>query len=104
MLPMTYMRPPLRLSAKGSMLMAESAKRRKTFGLVVEQYGPLGISAGCALAIYLLAPSIVAKFTPEGGWQASSLYGAVFNWSAIQTGFAFGVYGFVVGKNDGFVQ
>jgi hypothetical protein len=28
----------------------------------------------------------------------------VFNWAAIQTGFAFGVYGFVAGKTGGFID
>ncbi len=85
--------------------MAEPAPiKRKSVGLLIEQFSPLVIAAGCALAIYLLAPSVIAKFQADNGWQVSSLYGAVFNWSAIQTGFAFGVYGFVVGKNDGFVQ
>lgn len=83
--------------------MAEQAKP-KSLGLLIEQHGPLTIAAVCAVVIYILAPSIVEKFKPSGGWQVASLYGAVFNWSAIQTGFAFGVYGFVVGKNDGFVQ
>jgi hypothetical protein len=78
--------------------------RRKSIGLLVEQLGPLVLSAGCALAIYFFAPSIISKFQIENGWQVSSLYGAIFNWSAIQTGFAFGVYGFVVGKNDGFIK
>jgi hypothetical protein len=86
------------------MPMAESPRRRKSLGLVIEQFAPLAISAACAIAIYVLAPSIIAKFKAPAGWQVSSLYGAVFNWSAIQTGFAFGVYGFVIGKNDGFVQ
>ncbi|WP_324741348.1 hypothetical protein U8326_15445 [Tsuneonella sp. CC-YZS046] len=84
--------------------MAEAAKRRKSLGLIVEQYAPLVLSVGSSIAIYVLAPAIIAKFEPTDGWQVSSLYGAIFNWSAIQTGFAFGVYGFVVGKNDGFVQ
>jgi hypothetical protein len=84
--------------------MAEPLGRRKSLGLLFEQFAPLIISAGCALAIYIMAPSIIAKFQLSDGWQVSNLYGAVFNWSAIQTGFAFGVYGFVVGKNDGFIQ
>lgn len=83
--------------------MAE-AKQRKSLGLLIELYAPLAISAGCAIAIYVLAPAIIVKFNLSDGWQVSSLYGAVFNWSAIQTGFSFGVYGFVVWKNDGFVQ
>ncbi len=85
--------------------MGEKVQRRsKSLGLLVEQFAPLVLSAGFAVVIYFFAPSIIEKFEIENGWQVSSLYGAVFNWSAIQTGFAFGVYGFVVGKNDGFVQ
>lgn len=84
--------------------MAEAPVRRKSFGLLVEQFGPLFVAMVCAFAIYASAGEIIAQFEPGTGWQVSSLYGAVFNWSAIQTGFAFGVYGFVVGKNDGFVQ
>lgn len=84
--------------------MAEPVRRRKTLALLIEQYGPIFLTVASALAIYIFAPTIIARFDPSGGWQVSSLYGAVFNWSAIQTGFAFGVYGFVVGKNDGFVK
>ncbi|WAC24731.1 hypothetical protein [Blastomonas sp. SL216] len=84
--------------------MADERKRRWSIALVIEQWAPLVLSVGSAIAISLWAPSIVDQFTPEGGWSVVNLYGAIFNWSAIQTGFAFGVYGFVVGKNDGFVQ
>ena len=83
--------------------MAET-KKRSSLGLTVERFGPLAVAAACMLAVYLCAPAVIEKFRAEGGWQASSLYGAVFNWSAIQIGFAFGVYGFVVGKNEGFIQ
>lgn len=86
------------------MIMADATKSRWSFGLVIEQFAPIVLAVGCALAIYWLAPAIIANFERENGWQVASLYGAIFNWSAIQTGFAFGVYGFVVGKNDGFVQ
>ena len=34
----------------------------------------------------------------------SGLYAAIFDWSAIQTGFLFAVYGFIAGKKDGFVE
>lgn len=84
--------------------MAKRLKRQKSPALLIEQFAPLVLSLISAIAIYILAPAIIAKFKPTDGWEVSSLYGAVFNWSAIQTGFAFGVYGFVVGKNDGFVQ
>lgn len=84
--------------------MAEVRNQRKGMGLTIERFAPLFISVACVLVAYAFAPAIIAKFEASNGWQASSLYGAVFNWSAIQTGFAFGVYGFVVGKNDGFVK
>ena len=35
--------------------------------------------------------------------QWANLYNAIFGWSAIQTGFLFGVYGFVVGSPKGFM-
>lgn len=86
------------------MLMAKSGAPRNGIALAIERFAPLGVSVACMVAIYAIAPAVIAKFQATNGWQISSLYGAVFNWSAIQTGFAFGVYGFVVGKNDGFVQ
>lgn len=41
------------------------------------------------------------QFSPDG-WQSGNLYGAVFGWSSIQSGFVFAVYGFIVAKRDGF--
>ncbi|QKD02969.1 hypothetical protein EB235_16865 [Mesorhizobium loti R88b] len=34
----------------------------------------------------------------------AALYSAALNWSSIQTGFLFGIFGFVAGKNDGFIE
>ena len=45
---------------------------------------------------------VVGQFQ-SGDWKANDLYAAIFDWAAIQTGFAFGVYGFVAGRRDGFV-
>jgi len=45
---------------------------------------------------------VALKFS-SGDWKSVGLYSAIFGWSAIQTGFAFGVYGFVIGKGDGFI-
>lgn len=84
--------------------MDNAIQRRKGVGLAIERFGPIAISVAGIAAIYFFSSAISAKFTVPGGWQVSSLYGAIFNWSAIQTGFSFGVYGFVVGKNDGFIQ
>ena len=76
---------------------------RRGFALFVEQYGALCVTTLAVIAIFLNSSEVVAKFGANG-WQISNLYSAVFNWSAIQTGFAFGVYGFVVGKSEGFIQ
>jgi hypothetical protein len=76
---------------------------RRGVALFIERYGALVIAAAAAVVIFLNSSEVVACFTTKG-WQISNLYAAVFNWSAIQTGFAFGVYGFVVGKNEGFIQ
>ena len=84
--------------------MVDIVPQKSGFALGVERYGPLVLSAFCMVLIYFYGPLIVAKFAAVDGWDISSLYGAVFNWSAIQTGFAFGVYGFVVGKSDGFIK
>ena len=67
-------------------------------------FAPALLAAAVMILLYVKGPTIASNFGANGDWQASSLYGAVFNWSAIQTGFAFGVYGFVVGKNSGFIK
>lgn len=51
---------------------------------------------------WLFRDMIAAKFSPNG-WDQNNLYGAIFNWSSIQSGFVFGIYGFIVTKRDGFV-
>ena len=45
---------------------------------------------------------IAAHFAP-GGWQPGNLYNAVFNWASIQSGFVFGIYGFIATKQGGFI-
>lgn len=50
----------------------------------------------------VLSQEIAPKFGTDR-LKISNLYGAVFNWSAIQSGFVFGIYGFVISKKDGFV-
>lgn len=71
--------------------------------LFFEQFGPLLAAAGTVVLIVVNKDIILAKLV-AGAWQTSNLYSAVFNWSAIQTGFAFGVYGFVAGKSEGFIE
>jgi hypothetical protein len=71
--------------------------------LFLESWGPL-LAGGLSFAALLYwRDEIVSQFANHG-WKAEGLYGAVFNWAAIQTGFAFGVYGFVAGKTGGFIE
>jgi hypothetical protein len=60
----------------------------------------LAVASFIFLAIF--RDSVSAKFVP-GGWSLGNLYSAIFNWAALQSGFIFSVYGFVVAKQDGFV-
>ena len=71
--------------------------------LFLESWGPL-IAGGLSFAALLLWRGAVVSQFADHGWKAEGLYGAVFNWAAIQTGFAFGVYGFVAGKTGGFID
>ncbi len=75
----------------------------KRLGLMVEGWGPIAIGALTFGALLYLREDVVSQFQSQG-WKAEGLYGAVFNWAAIQTGFAFGVYGFVAGKTGGFID
>lgn len=77
-------------------------KRARGFGLAVERFGPTVISL-IVLALLIGFRSHLLQQLATQNVQPTNLYGAVFNWSAIQVGFAFGVYGFILAKNDGFV-
>lgn len=79
-----------------------SRKFRPTILLILEEYSPLILMAFCLCIIMLYAENISENF--RNGWKISGLYSAVFNWSAVQTGFSFGVYGFIAGRNDGFIE
>lgn len=59
-------------------------------------------AAVCSLACaYFMRPYFEASFVQDG-WIETNLYTAVFDWSAIQSGFMFAIYGFVATKKDGF--
>lgn len=47
--------------------------------------------------------SVKAAFVAEE-LSVDGLYTAVFDWSAIQTGFLFGIFGYVMGSDDGFLE
>jgi len=66
-----------------------------------ERRAPIAFGAAAFLLIVLFRSAIAHRFEPNG-WDSTSLYGAVFNWASIQSGFVFGIYGFIVTKKDGF--
>lgn len=80
-----------------------TGKAKQTMGLRIERWGPLVLAFIVFALIVVFQDWVAGKFEFDG-WQSSSLYAAIFDWSAIQTGFAFGVYGFVIGKSDGFLE
>lgn len=67
-----------------------------------ERTAPIAVGLVVFCTVALLRDSIAAQFSPTG-WQAANLYNAVFNWASIQSGFVFGIYGFIATKRDGFV-
>lgn len=74
-----------------------------TVGSYIERWGPSAIAAGGFIALVAarnkLAPLMNGEETTI---DLTNLYVAVFDWTAIQTGFLFGVYGYLMGRSDGF--
>ena len=66
-----------------------------------EQFAPAGLGLLALGLIAFYRVEISAKFLP-GGWDSAGLFSAVFNWASIQSGFVFGIYGFIASKKDGF--
>lgn len=71
-------------------------------GRAIERFAPLALGLATLVVIYFSRAEIAAHFKPNG-WNAESLYSAVFNWASVQSGFVFGIYGFIVSKRDGFI-
>lgn len=66
-----------------------------------ERHAPVAFGALTVALIAVFRLAIAERFEPNG-WDSTSLYSAVFNWASIQSGFVFGIYGFIVTKKDGF--
>lgn len=78
------------------------ARSQESIGLKIEKFGPMAISLIAFALMLYFSKEISGRFASHA-WRSSGLYSAIFGWSAIQSGFAFGVYGFVLGKSGGFV-
>lgn len=63
---------------------------------VLYQHDRLALFLACIFFV-LFAEQISATAVTQN-WSEGDLYGSIFGWSAIQTGFFFGVYTFVVAR------
>lgn len=70
--------------------------------LALERYLPLTLGLASLAAIAFYREDIAFQFASQS-WKSPALYNAVFNWASIQSGFVFGIYGFIASKKDGFV-
>lgn len=70
---------------------------------IIERFSPIFAGILTLLLCLLFRVDIVELFKEEK-LTIVGLYGAVFGWSAIQTGFLFGVFGFVTGTKEGFID
>jgi len=76
----------------------------KLLGLAIEKFGPIIIALVCFFCLIFWSKYFASHFSSGGGWKVDALYNSIFGWSSVQVGFVFGVYGFVVGKKDGFID
>ena len=63
---------------------------------------PLIVAVLCFGALLKFDRTVFAAVPSDQNW--SLLYAAIFNWAAIQIGFLFGVYGFMVGSPTEFMK
>ena len=74
----------------------------RSVSLILEEWGPTIASVTSVVVLVYFADYVSERFV-DGDWNAPGLYRAIFSWGAIQTGFSFGVFGFVIGRNEGFI-
>jgi|GEM_PF-3625624 len=71
--------------------------------LLVEKFSPIALSLIGGVLIYNFKNDICHMVTIQS-LNLSNLYNAVLSWASIQIGFAFGAYGFILGKTQGFIE
>lgn len=72
-------------------------------GLSLEKRFPLAL-ASVSLLLCVLFGNSLAGWVASGTIVMDGLYGALFDWSAIQTAFAFGVFAFIMGHSGDFIM
>ncbi|WP_099556609.1 hypothetical protein [Hartmannibacter diazotrophicus] len=70
--------------------------------LKVEQYGPVFSGSATFIVLCVFKDATLSHFV-EHDLSIEALYSAVFDWASIQTGFLFGIFGFIASKGDGFI-
>ena len=73
-----------------------------TIGASTERYAPLAFGIGIAGVAFVYA-SVAGQAIEEAGWKLDGFYAAMFDWSAVQSAFLFGVFGFVVSSSNDFL-
>lgn len=69
----------------------------------IVRFSPTVLAIATFILLWIFASKIATFLTPfTVDW--ANLYAAVFDWAAIQTGFLFGVYGFVMGSPSAFMK
>lgn len=69
---------------------------------IIERYAPI-VSALIATTLIWYFRADIVTGVSDGTLKFDVMYSAIFDWSAIQTGFLFGIFGYVAGKNEGFI-
>lgn len=75
---------------------------RKSVGWIVEAFGPAILGLLSLAILWSYRWSIIPLMAADK-ISVSNLFSAIFGWASIQTGCVFAIYGFVAGKNDGFI-
>lgn len=79
-----------------------SSSGRFSLGRLIETYGPAFVGLlGLAALIYYKTE--IMYLSESDKISVTNLYNAVFDWTAIQTGCLFAMYGFVTGQAEGFI-
>lgn len=74
----------------------------KSVGWLLEAFGPICCASAVLALLWLFRWSIIPLIAADK-ISIGNLFSAVFGWASIQTGCVFAIYGFVAGKNDGFI-
>ena len=73
-------------------------------GQKLRPYTPTTIAVGIFIALLMYRNSVsFYLLNPDSRVEMGNLFAAVFDWSSIQTGFLFAVYGYVASKGEGFI-